>query len=206
MNTPSPESPRFVCRVVRWWVALTEFSVPTTASGHRANCPACRAYFQSTAALEAQLRHDSRAQMAAVPAGLEHRIADAVRRAQVPARTPQRRSGPIWATGLVTVAAAVALVVVLNRGSRPSRATTEVGPAEIAAVFTAVTALPQHFNDVFVPASSRPANADPLRRELDNVKADARSALSFLAENFLPAARPDPTSTIHDRQPALQGS
>lgn len=144
--------------------------------------------------------------MSAVPSGLEHRIAAGVRRAQVPRRAPQRRTVPLWAAGLATAAAALALVVALNRESPQVPTTAQVEPAEITALFTAVTTLPSRLNKVFAPADARPAVPDPLSQELDNVKADARSALSFLAENFLPVARPDPTSTLHDRQPALQGS
>lgn len=209
MNTPSPESPRLVCRVVRCWAALTASPAPAPGreptSGHRAHCPSCRAYFQTTAAFETHLRQTARTRMPAAPAGLEHRIADAVRRAQVPARAPQRRAAPRWAAGLATAAAVLALVVAVNREAPRAPITTEVEPAEISAIFTAVTTLPSHLNRVFAPASARQTVPDPLSRELDNVKADARSALSFLAENFLPAARPDPTSTLHDRQPAVQG-
>lgn len=209
MNTSANESPRLICRVVRWWATLTESSAPAPRSeptaGHRAHCPACRAYFQSTAALETQLRQAARTQISAAPTGLEQRIVDAVRLAQVPARAPQRRAVPLWAAGLTTAAAAVALVVVLNRESPRASTSAEIAPVEIDALFTAVTTFPQQLNKVFVPADSQLVERDPLSQELDNVKADARSALSFLAENFLPAARPAPTSSLRDRQPAVQG-
>lgn len=144
--------------------------------------------------------------MSAVPAGLEQRITDAVRRAQVPARAPQRRALPLWVAGLGTAAAALALFIVLHRNSPRAPASAKVEPAEIAAVFTAVTALPQRLSAAFAPSPTPSAEVDPLRRELDNVKADARSALNFLAENFLPAERPDPTSSLHDRGHSVQGS
>ncbi|MBK8476025.1 MAG: hypothetical protein IPL39_06835 [Opitutaceae bacterium] len=209
MNTPSPESPRLVCRVVRWWTVLTEASASgpdAEPAGHRARCPACRAYFASHAAVETRLRHDAPAQKGAVPTGLEQRIAGAVRRAQVPAPRPQRRAIPLWAAGLGTAAVALALVVVLHRDAPPAAATAAVEPTEIAAVFTAITALPQRINKAFSKPDARPIEADPLSRELDNVKADARSALHFLAESFLPAAPAEPTSSLQDRQPALLGS
>lgn len=204
MNTTPTEPPRLLCRFVRGWAALT---TPDSAAalGHRAKCPACRAYFESHAAFETRLRQDARAQPPAVPDGLEQRIADAVRRSQAAARTPPRRAFPLWAVGLTTTAALVAVVVTLNRSPRPEKTSAEVDPAEIAAVFKAVTALPAQLDRLLPAPGSRTAADDPLRHELDNVKADARSALDFLAANFLPT-HPEPTSSLQDRSSAPQDS
>lgn len=206
MNTVPPESPRFVCRVVRWWAAFNESSASPTLSGHRANCPACRAHFQSQAALEARLRHEARNPNSVVPCGLEHRIAEALRRTQLPDRTPPRRSFPIWAAGFTTAVATVAVVVLPNWGPGHTPTMAEVAPADIAAVYSAVSALPQQLDRVFAAPETRVAADDPLDRELDNVKADARSALNFLAENFLPVERRDPTSSAYGAPATVLGS
>ena len=209
MNSTSTESPRFFCRVVRWWSALTERSAPTAGrgpfSGHRADCQACREYFASTAALENGLRRAATVGMPAVPSGIEQRIVDAVRRARVPAREPARRALPLWSIGLATAAATVALVLVLGR-SRPSpEVISEGASADITAVVAAIQSLPQHYRETLAPSAARLAAADPLGREFDSVRTDARSALSFLAANFLPSERPS-GSLLPSPQSPSQGT
>jgi hypothetical protein len=93
----------------------------------------------------------------------------------------------------------------VNRESRPSQTTAEAEPAEVAAMFKAVTAMPQQLGSLFASPVSRAAEQDPLSHELDNVKVDARSALSFLAANFLPSHR-EPASLPQDRNPAARDS
>ncbi len=192
MNTTPTESPRLLCRAVRWWAALTD-SGTATATGHRANCPACRAYFDSLAALETRLRHDAHALTSTAPAGLEPRIAAAVRRAQSPAPVRHRQPLVWWAAGVTTATAAAALALVMNRSPSPAPTGAEAEPAEIAAVFKALTEFPSQLDQLLPRPGTRMGGADPLDHELGNVKADARSALAFLAANFLPI-RHEPTS------------
>lgn len=213
MNTSQHKHPRFVCRFVRWWFALTESGARSVeaapVSGHRADCPDCRAHFRSQATIEAQLRRDAPTARPATPAGLELRIAEAVRHAHaaVPrARRRPRSAVSHWAGGLGAATAAAILLVLLNRGSTPSTGSAKVDPAEITAVFNAVATLPNRLGSLLPPAPHDNAAPDPLDHELDNVKADARSALRFLAENFLPAAHRDPTSPVQARQPTIEGT
>ncbi len=204
MSTNPTESPRLLCRVVRWWAALTDADT-ATATGHRAACPACRAYFESHATLETRLRHDARVHPSAAPVGLEQRIAAAVHRAHSPARVRRRQPRVWWAAGLTTAAAAAALVLVMHRSPRPHSATAEAEPAEIAAVFKAVTEFPTQLEQLLPRPGTRTGMADPLDHEFDNVKADARSALAFLAANFLPPHR-EPTSSPQERAPSIRDS
>lgn len=212
MNTSPNVPPRFLCRIIRWWAALTEPSASSVgtkaARGHRARCPDCRAYFQSQAAIETRLRSEAQTATPNTPTGLEHRIAEAVRHAHAPNRTRPRSKAifPLWAGGLGAATAAAILLVLFNRNAHSSTGPAQADSAEIIAVFNTVTMLPHRLNKLFTPPSPDIATADPLNSELDKVKADARSALGFFAENFLPAGRSNPTSSVLDRQPATRGT
>jgi len=100
-----------------------------------------------------------------------------------------RRAFPRWSASLVAAAAAVVLVLVLNHRSLPSQTAHDTAAAEIAAVVATVDSLGQQFRETLAPSAARFAQAEPLRQELGCVQADARSALSFLAANFLPSER-----------------
>jgi hypothetical protein len=95
-------------------------------------------------------------------------------------------------------------MLILNRSSLPPRPAAETASPEIRTVVATIRLLPQHYRETIAPSAARLAQADPLARELGCVEADARSALSFLAANFLPSTRAEDLPGPTDR-PAAQG-
>jgi len=156
--------------------------------------------------LETRLRADAHAARVAPPEGLEQRISAAVwrekdnaRRESEPRRRPFRLFSPALA-GLVTSACAVALVVVWhNRPVEPV-----VSDADIRYLVDTVQTLPGRIAAAELPVAGTRVVAEPLTREIESVRANARSALNFLAANFLPSQaleRDDtssPSSTTQD--------
>ena len=139
--------------------------------------------------LEARLRADARAARVAPPEGLEQRISAAVwrekdnaRRESEPRRRPFRLFSPALA-GLVTSACAIALVVFWH--NRPVEPT--VSDADIRYLVDTVQTLPGRIAAAELPVPDTRVVAEPLTREIESVRANARSALSFLAANFLPS-------------------
>ncbi len=156
------------------------------------------------ATLEARLRADARASRVSVPSGLEISIAAAVRRdaargrehREVQERRARRWFSPAFA-GLVTSACAVAAVVFWNNyaDQRADRA------AEIQYLVDSVQSLPSRLASAELPVARRIASSDPLAREITSVRNDARSALDFLAANFLPSQALSRSNEIPDRLP-----
>lgn len=148
--------------------------------------------------LESRLRADARAARVAPPEGLEQRVSAAVWRQvdatrTAPQREPRRRSFrllPPALAGLVTSACAVALVVLWHERADTAR----VSEADIRYLVDKVQTLPARLASADLTATPTLAVAAPLEREIESVRADARSALDFLAANFVPSqmlARPD---------------
>jgi hypothetical protein len=185
----STANPRFICRVVRLQIALSGDTKKTT--GHAANCPDCLAYFRTNDALVTDLHRDAAQERQFPPDDLAARIALAVRQS-----TPrQRRSHTaVWRT-LAGVTAVVALSVFLVRQNLPIQPTatktqvaTEIHPADVAALVANVDSLRIRFLDSVEPTAAKLATQNPLTQELNSVQADARSALGFLALNFIPTS------------------
>jgi hypothetical protein len=186
MKNPPSSTPRFRCRLVRLWC-------PDTGPHprHAESCADCREYFRASDALDSALRRDAVRNAPEFPAGLERSILLAVRASS---RAPARSSRSPWfllGGGLIVAAAAVALAVVLLQpasrvqpGSLASNPTTSA-PVVAAADESITTRL---WNAVIPPAGTLVAD-NPLRQELKSVYSDARSALDFLALNFLPSAQ-----------------
>jgi hypothetical protein len=118
---------------------------------------------------------------------IEQRVIDAVRRsARQPARSESSRRalGPLLIAGAV---ASVALVALVLRMTPFFRAAEKVRPAALAAVeLTADETMSPSGWERVQPEAIALLEGEPLRREVDAVYADARSALGFLALNFLP--------------------
>lgn len=140
--------------------------------------------------LETRLRTDARAARVAPPEGLEQRISAAVwrerdntHRESEPRRRPFRFFSPALA-GLVTSACAVAMVVLWHDRAKQDAAREA---ADIRYLVDTFQTLPTRLASAELPAASAIAVTGPLTRELESVRADARSALDFLAANFLPS-------------------
>jgi hypothetical protein len=183
MNPTGLPPARLVCRVVRSARTL----LADVGSGHVSTCADCRAFFRATDELELGLRRDAAAirQSDATPSeGFERSILRAVRESTVP--PPAGRSWTTaWATGAVAVAA-IAGAVYLQQRPLPVDSIA-ASPADAAALVDAVENFSSRFTETVIPSAGALVADNPLQRELGSVYSDARSALNFLALNFLPA-------------------
>ena len=208
---PTPPSVRFACRLVRLRSALA--GPGPAVARHVAGCAECRAHFAAGAALDARLRQGARAAIASPPAtaasaagtvppadraavgsaaprtGFESDLLRAVRQARAEAavaapparRSPWVRAG-LWSAGVACAVFAIAVLVGYGTGRR----STAVLAAESAAMADVVRAASTRLVDTVIPVAGTAVADNPLQHELGAVAADVRSALDFLAMNFLP--------------------
>jgi hypothetical protein len=161
-------------------------------------------YFQAVDALDNALRREAigsnRAGFAANSI-LERDILRAVRSADPKRRAPSRRPNGIWAAGLLSAAAATAVVALWPGPGHPvdstNRQASGLAAEDAAVIIRTVETLSTEFVDSVIPAAGGLVAENPLQRELSSVYSDMRSALDFLALNFLPDTRVEPA-----RQPA----
>lgn len=197
---------RFACRVARIRDAMTGSS----ASGHIARCADCQAYYRADHNLINQLRQTAPKQLQPTPDDLAQRIARAVRQT---APQPARRRSPTlsWAAlAGVSAVAVVALSLFIVRQT-PTKSATQtaninqttaltISPADVTELVENVDSLRSRLVASVKPTAETLVEKNPLTQELNSVRADARSALGFLALNFLPSesarqleSRIDPT-------------
>lgn len=195
-SPPLPSRPsaavRLYCRLVR------TFSASGQNSRHAETCADCRRYFQASAQLDAALRRDAVRFAPPAPSGLEHGIMQAIH-AALPAsemarprvrQTSSPRAG-WWAGVSVAVAAVIALAVGLVQppASTPANPNPPTGVSVAANAAAPVEeSMVERLWNTLVPPAEKIATAEPLQDELDAVYSDTRSAIDFLAANFLPAA------------------
>jgi hypothetical protein len=185
MNT-TPFRPSLSCRVVRFSRALASGA----GSQHVARCAACQAYYQAAERLEGALRREafaSRPAISSAPDALERSILRAVRESTV-APAPRRSWQGAWAVGAAAAVAVVAAVW-MQRPAAPADSFADIpppSPAEAAAFLNAVENLSARLTQRVIPSAGAMVANNPMRQELGSVYADARSALDFLALNFLP--------------------
>ena len=133
-----------------------------------------------------------------VPAGTR-----AVREAAAEPSEPARPTfGRLWTLGgLAATGALAALLISANLRPRVD----EHGPANLttadgaAVVVSAVQSLSSGLVDSVIPSAGELVAENPLQRELGSVYSDVRSALDFLALNFLPTT-PEPATVPPSRQ------
>lgn len=197
MNTEilSPH-PRFVCQVARQWHALTDRELR-----HVAGCVDCQAFFRASHALETELRRQTAADLPAISPMLERRILQAVRMAADDAASGREvsrsREPRRWWPGAIAGSALVAALLLMawpgGIGLRSDNRTNGSMPRDDAAVvMTAVQTLSTQLVENVLPATGELVANNPLQQEADSVYSDARSALGFLAMNFLPSRREMP--------------
>lgn len=192
--TSSPSS-RLVCRIVRATRVLSE----NAGGDHVDACVDCQAFFRPAEHLEFELRREAEAfrRAASEPSSaLERSIIRAVREeraAGTPVRKEKRSSAPLWSMGAVA-AAVVAAIVYVQRPMTSGPERTAL-PDEAVAMVDAVENLSAKITDTVIPEAGALVANNPLQRELGSVYTDARSALNFLALNFLPNA----TSTSQEK-------
>lgn len=177
MNTHHHHHSRLLCRVIRFVSSST--GLPPTR--HLARCEDCRAYFVAEAKLEGSLRRAARQSATDVPAGLEDRILNSISYPAPPVRRPAAARRLSWTISLAGAAAAVLVALILFRAPHEGPQMVEhenVPPVVPEQTMEKLDAWRQRI------ASLNPTN--PLELEIDAVRADTRSALRFLALNFLP--------------------
>jgi hypothetical protein len=185
----SPENPRFVCRVTRTALAVFGGEDAALRNGHVAGCEDCQAFFSGGEVLEQTLRRDAASQRAVAPAMLEQKFLHAVHRSVAPA--PRSFGRPLFSVIAAAAALAVAFIAL-----RPTTPMSPTGTAPVAKAPGSVDDATQALNDIIklVPTNffteMRPQaeailQQDPLQEELDSVSTSARSAVRFLAKNFL---------------------
>lgn len=174
---------KLACRLARLSSALRDDARPR----HAATCPACHAYFAARSGLETELRRTAPATRTAAPDDLERSIMAAIHRSRVPEPEPRRPRpwGAFAAYG--TAVAVIALgAVYFQRAKEP--ATREIAAADAQAIVESVTSISTDFSQRVLPTAGALVTDNPLQTEATAVYQSARSALDFLALNFLPGA------------------
>lgn len=185
MKTSVAKEPRLMCRLVQGWVSVfgDGAAVPQRGVGarHVAACECCRQYFNECTVLESSLRRGAKDENETVDPDLERRIVAAVHGS---ARRPQRRRSPLAAISLAGAAACAALAVVLASRTPVPQDESSMAPRRVA---TARNSTAGNLWGELRPTADAILDAQPLQREADAVYSDARSAIGFLALNFLPS-------------------
>ncbi len=180
----SPPRARLYCRLVRQW--------STEASAHVAGCADCQRYFAASGTFESALRRDASHLSTEPSVGFEQRLMNAVRRAgPAPAReTVHRPSGPwIFGAALAAIACGVFVFQRGPGGTTETQVAAATARADAAVIVDAVESLSNRLVESVIPSAGAIVADNPLQRELDSIYTDARSALGFLAMNFLPAGQ-----------------
>lgn len=201
-SSASETRPRLVCRIVRLWCAVSH-----AKPEHASTCASCRAYFAAAGELESALRRDAaqfRSDSVTSNPTFEQQILRTVRSTSAdPARVRSSNATRMWTLGgMCAATAAVAIVLSLRPdGSLEQLArNANAAPADDAAVIIrTVESLSTEFVTSVIPSAGKLVVHNPLQEELGSVYSDMRSALDFLALNFLPAA-PVPSAPPPPRQ------
>ncbi len=180
------DSPRFTCRVARGCFALfgdTTGGAPRgPGSVHAAACADCHVYFSACTELDAALARGAVHAWQEAPSRLEQDIMRAVRQS-----VPAPRESPRTGFAVVGIAAAVLAIVVFQRQFF-------VTPPPVPTVSGALaggSVSPQQLWTSLQPSANAVIDGDPLNQEVEAVVADARTAVQFLALNFLPTTAAD---------------
>lgn len=195
LSSDSRSRPRLMCSVIRGCSSIFDLR----NSSHVAACAGCQAHFHAAATLDNALRRDAARETVSVPDDFERRIVQAVRQSQRnPAahRTHAWRGG--WALGGVAAAMLAVFVVFLGRHPDTPDGVPNPNPAATTAdatvIIAGVESLSDQLVDSVIPSAGQFAATNPLQQEMGFVYSDVRSALDFLALNFLPTttSRPAP--------------
>jgi predicted anti-sigma-YlaC factor YlaD len=177
---------------------------------HLATCADCRRFFNASTALQTSLRRDAAQTPHSLQPHFERGILQAVHasRASVAATASAPRSARAvlrWMAGLGAAGAAAVIAFTITFQREAPRTAPEqkvaVAPEEVAAIVDSAAELSDRWWNSVVPSATSAIQENALQQEVTSVYADARSALDFLALNFLPVAPDKPTST-RDRRPS----
>ena len=187
-STIGPARSRLVCRVVRQWAALSD----ARHSRHVTACADCREYFAAIQNLETGLR-DHAALISTRPSAddFAQQIVHAVR-AEVSQRQPVASASHRRVRGFSALAAAAGVAFVLTLSFRTPPAGHTVTPPstgeEAQVIVSAVQSLSRGLVETVIPSAGELVATNPLQEELSLVYSDVRSALDFVALNFLPSS------------------
>lgn len=197
MNNPTSSPSPLSCRLARTWNAVTG-----RRPGHAASCPHCQAYFAAAEGLECELRREAARTGTQAPAELERGISRAV--AAASAEAPVAASAAAFFSGprmaLAGAALAVALVAVALVRIGGPRAERDSGTDDAAELVAAAASFSDQWWNSLLPSATDAVQNNDLHQEMSSVVTGARSAIDFLALNFLPTPRsgagaPPPVST-----------
>jgi len=161
--------------------------LPDDLKIHLERCDSCRLHYERQREVAAMLRRPVNEKIG-FPAGLNESIMRAVRVEPAPRKTRQKRAGDLspWLApvALASIALVGALILLLRSPEidRPLTASVDSGLTE--SVATSSGPAPSDYIRSWSAAIDR-----PLDNELDGVVADAKTAVRFLAINFLPEDR-----------------
>lgn len=182
-------APRLACRITRQWSAISGNARPK----HATTCASCRHYFGAMQELETELRRDAdRAALLVSSHDFAQQIIRSVRESASESTTEARPAfGRRWTLGGLAATGALAAIVI-SANLRPRLGelpTANLSTADgTAVVVSAVQSLSSGLVESVIPSAGDLVAENPLQRELGSVYSDVRSALDFLALNFLPTA------------------
>jgi len=184
MSTTPSSQPRFICRVVRLWSSVLG---PTVGgrSRHIDTCADCRQFFHVGDELESALRRDAVRYASVPPTGIEQRIMQAVDRSTRTARPARSPLTLILAGSAIAAVALIAFIVKYPAFPGQDRAATSPS-AQVNDALVVAKSISTLWQNSVVPSAQTLVVDNPLQHELDSVYSDTRSALNFLALNFLP--------------------
>lgn len=195
------DRPRLICRIVRQGCVFSD-----RRPAHVNACPSCLAYFQAEDAFENSLRTTAGHARRELPSSpdFEDTILRAVRSSTPnPDRSHRHAPNRTWVFGGLSAAAAIAVVALalnIDPPSRPAPRSASASTAEDAAIIlNTVETLSTELVGTVIPSAGHFVADNPLQQELGYVYSDVRSALDFLALNFLPAAPTQPASPERSR-------
>ena len=176
---------KLACRLARLSASLRDDATPR----HAATCPACQAYFAAHSGLQTELRRTAPAARGTAPDDLERSIMAAVQRSRAPEPEP-RRSLPWGAFATYGTAAAVIALgaMYFQRSNPPASRDVAAADADAQAIIQSMASLSTDFSERVLPTAGALVTDNPLQTEATAVYHSARSALDFLALNFLPGA------------------
>lgn len=183
MNSAPSTAVRFACRVARYRCAL---GAGPAASAHVAGCPACQRHFHAVAALDLGLRRSAPAARPAPAADFEVRLLRSVCAARAPASARAAAGQRAWLGAATAAAFAGALGLAVFAGRPAAAPAARITPAETVAMAAAAQEFSSRLVAAGIPRAAAAVTDNPLQHEFGAVYADLRSAVDFLALNFLP--------------------
>ena len=191
---------RITCQVIRFWSSVRREDAPP--SRHLETCESCRRFLVSTDQLQLSLRHGAGQARSTPPPEMEQRIIEALRLSRPPSPRESHRTLLTFSLAGCAVALVLAGAWSFNLVHFPGSNPGVPGEytSDVAALVAAVRSIPADLGRNLEAPTAQLTGDNSLGREVENVYSDARSALDFLALNFLPASPPDSHEAESPRQ------